>query len=446
MKRATHPWWLILALALPACGGDRPVVREADGKTPDGASAAAEAERQRLPRCDRDDGGIRVPEGFCALIVAEGLGGVRHLAVSAGGDVYAALTARRGTAGGVLALRDTTGDGKADVRETFYDRAGTGLEIHGGWLYFAPDGGVVRWRLPRGRLAPAGAPQTIVSGLPAGGHGAKSLAFDGRGGMFVNIGSRSNACQRADRQPGSPGVDPCEELRTRAGTWRFDADRPNQTAADGQRWATGIRNGLALAWNPGVGALYAVSHGRDQLSQGWPRLFTDQQNAELPSEEMFRLERGTDGGWPYCYHDRARGAKVLAPEYGGDGRQAGRCRAAAAPVVAFPAHWAPNDLLWYTGAQFPARYRGGAFVAFHGSWNRAPLPQQGYRVVFVRFDGARPAGELETFAEGFADGEPNPRTAQHRPTGLAQGPDGSLYVSDDAGGTIWRIVHRGSAR
>ncbi|HEU0055558.1 MAG TPA: PQQ-dependent sugar dehydrogenase, partial [Longimicrobium sp.] len=230
----------------------------------------------------------------------------------------------------------------------------------------------------------------------------------------------------------------------RAGTWRFDANRPNQTQARGERWATGVRNGLALAWNPGVGALYAVSHGRDQL--GPSPNFNDQANAELPAEELFRLDRGTDGGWPYCFHDGRRNVKVLAPEYGGDGRQVGRCAGKARPVVAFPAHWAPNDLLWYTGAQFPARYRGGAFVAFHGSWNRAPLPQQGYRVAFVPFRGAQPAGQFETFADGFAGGSPQPGTAPHRPTGLAQGPDGSLYVADDAGGTLWRIVYRGTAR
>ena len=447
---------LAAALALSACGGDRELVREANGKpidalastasAPDGsaASASADAQQNRRPECDRDNGGITVPDGFCALVVASGLGGVRHMVVAPSGDLYAAVTSRRGTAGGVLALRDTTGDGKADVRERFGDRGGTGIDLQGRWLYFAPDSGVVRWQLSPGRLVPAGQPQTIVWGLPTGGHAAKSIAFDGRGAMFVNIGSRSNSCQQADRQPRSPGVDPCTELATRAGTWRFDANRPDQTFADGRRWATGIRNGLALAWNRPAAALYAVVHGRDQLSASWG--FTDQQNAELPSEEMFRLDSGTDGGWPYCYHDRARGSKVLAPEYGGDGRQVGRCRSAEAPLVAFPAHWAPNDLLFYTGTQFPARYRGGAFVAFHGSWNRAPLPQQGYRVAFVPFSGGRPSGEFETFADGFAGGTPQPGTARHRPTGLAEGPDGSLYVSDDAGGTIWRILHRGQAR
>jgi len=113
-----------------------------------------------------------------------------------------------------------------------------------------------------------------------------------------------------------------------------------------------------------------------------------------------------------------------------------------APVAAFPAHWAPNDLLIYTGKQFPARYRGGAFIAFHGSWNRAPFPQQGYNVVFQPLSGGKPAGACEIFADGFADGERGPG-APHRPSGLAVGPDGALYVSDDIGGRIYRITYHG---
>jgi glucose/arabinose dehydrogenase len=130
---------------------------------------------------------------------------------------------------------------------------------------------------------------------------------------------------------------------------------------------------------------------------------------------------------------------VLAPEYGGDGRAVGRCAAVAPPAFAFPAHWAPNALLFYTGTQFPAAYRGGLFVAFHGSWNRAPLPQQGYNVVFLPFAGGRPRGPFQVFADGFRGPTPD-RT--YRPTGLAQGPDGSLYMADDRGGRVYRVIYR----
>ncbi|HEV2734752.1 MAG TPA: PQQ-dependent sugar dehydrogenase [Longimicrobiaceae bacterium] len=437
--------WAVPALALAAgCGGDREEGggAEADpGAAP--AAGTAPASGGARPACAPDNGGITLPAGFCAVVAADEVGRPRHVAVAPNGDVYVALQGRRSSGGGVLALRDTDGDGRADVRETFYDRGGTGIAVHQGWLYFAPDDGVVRWRMEPGRLVPAGQPQTVVSGLPVGGHSAKSIAFDARGGLLVNLGSESNSCQREDRQAESPGQEPCGELNSRAGIWRFAADRQGQAASAGERWATGVRNGLALAVNPADGTPYAVSHGRDQLSGNWPRLFTDAQNAEKPAEEMMRLERGADFGWPYCYFDPELRARVLAPEYGGDGRRAGRCAGKADPVAFFPAHWAPNALLFYTGTQFPEKYRGGAFVAFHGSWNRAPLPQAGYRVSFVPFNGAGPAGRYEDFASGFGGPDFASGDAAHRPTGLAQGPDGSLYVTDDAGGRIWKIVYTG---
>ncbi len=436
-------WWTVPALALATgCGGEREARTAADTAGVDASNAAAPAGAPRAA-CAPGNGGIALPEGFCAAVVADEVGRARHVAVAPNGDVYVALQGGRGRGGGVLALRDTTRDGVADVRERFGDRGGTGIAVHDGWLYFAPDDGVVRWRLQPGRLVPEGAPETIVSGLPTGGHAAKSLALDGRGGMFVNIGSRSNACQVRDREAGSKGRDPCPELAERAGIWRFDADRQGQREADGERWATGVRNGLALAVNRADGKPYTVAHGRDQLSANWPRLFTDPQNAEKPAEEFMRLERGSDFGWPYCYYDPELREKVLAPEYGGNGREVGRCAGMADPILVFPAHWAPNGLLFYTGSQFPAKYRGGAFVAFHGSWNRAPLPQAGYRVAFVPFRGADPSGAYEIFADGFGGPGMASGDAAHRPSGLAQGPDGSLYVTDDAGGRIWKVVYTG---
>ncbi len=183
----------------------------------------------------------------------------------------------------------------------------------------------------------------------------------------------------------------------------------------------------------------------DQLHQLWPDLYSVEQGASLPAEEFLLVNRGDDFGWPYCYYDPFRNKKVLAPEYGGNGEKIGRCDKYQDPILAFPAHWAPNDLLFYTGGQFPQRYRGGAFIAFHGSWNRAPLPQQGYKVVFVPFAGKMPSDKWEDFATGFAGAEKisTPAEARYRPMGLAQGPDGSLYIADSEKGKIWRVIYRG---
>jgi mono/diheme cytochrome c family protein len=136
---------------------------------------------------------------------------------------------------------------------------------------------------------------------------------------------------------------------------------------------------------------------------------------------------------------------VLAPEYGGDGTVTDRCESKTDPIMAFPAHTAPNDLLFYTGTQFPEKYWNGAFIAFHGSWNRAPLQQEGYYVVYVPMENGLPAGDWEVFADGFSGLEKvlNPGDAEHRPVGLAMGPDGSLYISDSRKGTIWRVIYTG---
>jgi glucose/arabinose dehydrogenase len=345
---------------------------------------------------------------------------------------------------GILVLKEKKG-ATADVVASFGDFGGTGIAIKNGYLYATSNTEIFRYKLnTNGTVASPDAPEKIVTGLiDRRQHESKSIALDNDGNIYVNIGAYSNACQVKDRTKGSPGQDPCPILDSAGGIWQFKADKLNQTYGDGVHFATGIRNIVGLDWNNSSNQLYAMQHGRDGLHDLFPEMFNDEQSAEIPAEEMFLIKKGANYGWPYCYFDPTQNKKVLAPEYGGDGKKQDKCANVEQPLMAFPGHWAPNAMLFYTGDMFPEKYKNGAFIAFHGSWNRAPLKQKGYNVVFVPFKDGKPSGDYEVFADGFMGAEEisSPGQAKYRPCGLAQGPDGALYISDDVKGTIWKISY-----
>lgn len=433
------------ALALLACA--RP---EDGGSAGDTATAAASPP----PQCPGDNGGLTLAAGFCATVFADSLGHARHLTVTADGDVYVNTWSGKyyttpAPAGGFLvALRDTTGDGVADVKSRFGrtkaagGTGGTGIALYDGALYAEADDRIVRYALTPGTLAPAGQPETIISGLPLGGdHFAHPFAIDTGGALFVNSGSPSNSCQVKNRTNESPGQQPCAELRLHAGIWRYHAKRRGQRFSAAERYATGIRNAIGITVGPD-GRLYATQHGRDQLAENWPKLFTPEQGQNLPAELLLQVEEGDDYGWPYCYYDAPKGQHILAPEYGGDGTKVEQCEGKKRPFGTFRAHWAPNGLAFYTGTQFPAPYHGGMFVAFHGSWNRAPGAQEGYNVMFVPVSGGK-TGNYSVFADGFAGEMKQPDRAKHRPVGVAVGPKGELYISEDVSGRVWRVTYGG---
>lgn len=379
------------------------------------------------------------------------------------GDMYVKLRSSREGEPGNVALRDTNADGKADIIERFgiYKNGGNlavGMRIHNGYLYYSSTGVVYRQKLVSGKLVPDSEVEVILTDDHAHGldrwHIAKPMAFDDKGNMYIPFGSPSNACQSLDREqpinrsfagtPGTSGIYPCPELEDHAGVWKFSADKAGQTQRDGERISTGIRSVVAIDWNKEDKSLYAAIHGRDNLSVMYPQLYSSWHNAVLPAEEFVKVREGSDFGWPYYYYDPFLNKRILSPEYGGDGKKAATENEFDQPLVAFPAHWAPNDLLFYNGNQFPDRYKKGVFIVFHGSNNRAPYPQAGYFVCFVPFENRKPTGKWEVFADGFVkDPVVTNFQAEYQPMGLSMGPDGSLYLTDSHKGKIWRIMYKG---
>lgn len=396
-------------------------------------------------KSDVSNAGLKLPSGFIAIKVADGLGAARHLAITPKGDIFVKLENLK-NGKGIYWLHDSNNDGKMDKMIGFGDFTGTGLYISNNYLYASSNTEVFRYKLDNNfHAVNTNNPEKIITGLlQRGEHESKSIVLDKDGNIYVNVGAYSNSCQEQDRTKGSMGKKPCPILDSAGGIWQFKADKQDQTYGDGVHYATGLRNVVGLDWNAQTNSLFVMQHGRDQLFDNFPEYFNEKQSAELPAECMYELHKGSNCGWPYIYYDQIQQKKILAPEYGGDGKKEGG-EEAQDPVVAFPGHMAPNGLLFYTGKMFPEKYRNGAFIAFHGSWNRAPEPQKGYFVVFVPFKNGKPTGDWEIFANDFAGKSTitSPGQALHRPCGLAQGPDGSLYVSDDVKGTIYKIAYKG---
>jgi glucose/arabinose dehydrogenase len=385
---------------------------------------------------------ITVPPGFHLEVVHEGIGPARHLAIRANGDIYVSTRAVAGKpeSGGVFALRDTNGDHKADTVQHFGAGDGTGIDIHDGALFVSSATTVYRYRFDGNALVPPATPEIIVDDLPRGGFGNRPLAFDDHGGLFIGMGGAGNTCNQTSG-PGAKGKSPCPDLLNRAGIWRFDAARAGQThPRDGLRLATGIRDIVSLDFDPSSAALYAATQGRGGMAASFPQFYTAEDDAEGIADEVFRLDAGANLGWPYSYYDGRVSQRKLAPEYGGDGKTPAP-PGFTAPLAALKPHSSPLDLTPARNARFPSAWRNGLFIALQGGLG--PAPQNGFQVAFLPLGAKGRAGPVRVFADGFA-GPPERQTAAsaiYRPSSVAVGPDGALYILDTKVGRIWRVTY-----
>lgn len=422
---------------------------------------ACKEEATRMPKADPGNAGLFLPDNFEALAVVDSIGRARHLAVNDNGDIYVKLTFndKMDRSGGTVGLRDLNGDGKADSVVYFGDykdvgSSAVGITIHNGYLYTSTVQNVYRNKLTPGKLVPESPTELLLtdedSSVSKNWHTTKPVAFDNKGNMYVPFGTPSDAGQDLAKYgpvglPGGKGLEPPPDLEKHGGIWRFPADKLNQKQSDGTRFATGLRSIVGMVWNPEDENLYAVVNGIDNFHTMYPKLFSAWQAAVFPAEMLVQVKEGDNYGWPYAYYDQIQKKNILQPGYGGDGKIIGRAASFKTPAIGFPGHWAPMDLLFYKGNQFPERYKKGVFVAFHGSTDRSPYPQAGYTVCFMPFENGAPNGKIEVFADGFTgvDTVVNTSEAVYRPMGLAEGPDGSLYISESNKGKIWRVMYRG---
>ncbi len=332
--------------------------------------------------------GIRVPAGFAIEIFREGLSGVRTLRMGPDGFLYAALS----DAGRIVRLA-VPGGASGAAEETLITGLNRpyGLAFHEGSLFIGERNRIVR-RFGSG----FGSQEVVVTGLPGSGHWTREIAFGPDGKLYLSLGSSCNVCEESDDR--------------RAAVTRYEPDGSGETVI-----ARGLRNAAGMDWHPETAELWVSQNERDHLGD------------DLPPEEINIVREGAHYGWPYCYGDR-----IPNPEYAGTDR----CAGTEPPALEMQAHSAPLGMVFYEGDQFPDAYRGDLFLAFHGSWNRSE--RTGYKLVRVRVENGLPTGH-EDFATGWlVNGQ-----VRGRPVYPEVGPDGSLYLSDDGGGRIYRIWYEG---
>src|ERR1039457_5496245 len=343
---------------------------------------------------------LKAPPAFHISVFSEEVGGARMMVFSPGGVLLVSESAE----GKVVALPDSKHAGKAERTANVLSGLNEphGLAFYEGKLYIAENDKVRRYDWDEANLRTSN-PKTLADLPTGGGHSTRSIVFH-NGKMYVSAGSSCNVCIEKDAR--------------RAAVMEFNPDGSGQKI-----FAKGLRNAVGIAVNPQTDTVWVTVNGRDMLGD------------DVPPETIYDLgKEGGDGGWPHCYGDRVPDTKFAESA-------ADHCKNVLEPKVQMQAHSAPLGLAFYAGSNFPAEYRNSLFVAFHGSWNRSVPP--GYKVVRVKLDDkGQPQGGAQDFITGWlAPGETKRGRWMGRPVGIAFDNDGAMYVSDDAGGVIYRITH-----
>ena len=398
--------------------GVRRLITPADMPPPDATGSVANPSR-RAPRTPAV--APRAPPGFSVDLFAQGLSAPRVVRTAPNGDIFVAESG----AGRVLVFRGD-GSGQAPVRsEVFaaglprvFGIAFYPLGANPRWVYVATPGSVQRFPYSNGDLKAAGPAGVVVRNLPSGGaHWTRDIVFSADGGtMFVSVGSATNDADnvrspRADIASAPLGTTLGEE-RDRADVQAFDSDGGHQRV-----YATGLRNCSGLTVQPSTGDLWCAVNERDGLGDN------------LPPDYATRVAEGAFYGWPWYYigaHEDPRHK----------GERPDLADRVTVPDALLQPHSAPLGIAFYEGDAFPAEYKGDAFVAFHGSWNRAR--RTGYKVVRILMKGGKPTGVYEDFLTGFVA---NDESVWGRPVDVAVTKDGALLVTDDEGGAIWRVTY-----
>jgi glucose/arabinose dehydrogenase len=365
----------------------------------------------------------KVPEGFRVERFLDGLGGPRAIRVPPNGDIFIV----EATAGAIRALRPASAPGAGLTHNEVF---ASGLDQPSGlafyppgpkpeYLYVSTETRILRFRYRAGDLHATTPPETIIDGLPKGGHITRDIAFSRDGAtLYVAVGSKTNVAEGvADPSPAER-----EKLSGVGAVTGPDRDRAtvlafNPQGGDRRIFATGLRNCAALALKPASNDVWCAVNERDMLGD------------DLPPDYATSVKDGGFYGWPWFYigahrdprHPTARAdlaEKVLTPD------------------VLLPPHGAPVSIAFYDGAQFPAEFQGDAFVALHGSWNRSH--KVGYKIVRLKFDHGAPTGGFQDFLTGFVLDE---NRIAGRPSGLAVLPDGSLLVGEDGDGILWKVSY-----